>query len=858
MASKKYQIIVSAAGKGIKATTKSLSDGFTRGQKAMAAFNATARKGRRTADKLTSGIKGLVAAYAGWQSVTGAVRIIKEADEAAFNMAASVAAANREFAATGSLEDWEQTIGRLSDRLQIYSDTALKNAISRTVDMTKRLGLEKDQMEELIVRAGDLGAGKVSLEGAIERVSAAMRGEAESAEYLGLTLNENYIKAWYEANDVTGKAWAELDDVGKAQARYAVFLKQSDEMQGRAADSAKTLGGAWQLVQKEVINAVSNNEDAAGAMVELAESLRANADEIGDVISSLVTLGAKTGEFVLEWRNVILTLAGTVVVFSVLAKLVFFVKGLNAAFVVLRGIGVAAMFGKWAAVIGPILATTTGTVLAYLALAVAIGYIIKKYIEMRQAQKDAAAAAARAQKSIDDVKKKYGEFKDVKIPGDLTDLAQQDLDDLNKKLHAARAYWQVTLLELKRKSKEKTRLGTFTDEAREAQAEMRGVKERLAELNDAIDTIGNNHGLEKPGKAVEATKDHLKAFKESAQEAYQAAADEAQKYADKITALNQSIADRELSLADKIRELRRKNMEEAQATSDLRAQALEKEAAAQKAVNKFAATGSERQLELAKRFAKDAESAWTSYAGNGKEATSTAIEGLERVNEILNKADQIQIDTFSKMREDAESAMSMIEGMIQHINESAELNIPVSLPNLKDVQKDINDLLIDGHKYIYIHEVPAGSKTKAEPKSTGGRAGMAAGGRFPGNSKKDSIPVLARPGEGFVRNEALAVWDKKFGTGFFDAINNPWSRIGQSIISTLSGGFKARMPNPSVPVPRTAFAAGGRVAAPAGATDMGTLNITVGGGSYPVSAPTDVLTALKNSLTRENALRSNE
>jgi len=853
VASKQYQIIVSAVGKGIKATTKSITDGFTRGQKAVAAFNATTQKTRQASDRLTAGIKGLIAAYAGWQSVVGAVRIIEEADQAAFNMASSVRAANREFDNTGSIEDWDAAVSRLSDRLQVYSDTALKNAISRTVDMTKRLGLEKDQMEELIVRAGDLGAGKVDLEGAIERVSAAMRGEAESAEYLGLTLNENYIKAWYEANAATEKAWKDLSDVEKAQARYAVFLEQTNEMQGRAADSAKTLGGAWNLAKKEVVNAVSTNADATAAMNQLANSLRENAGEIGDIVARLVTLGAKAAEFAVEWRNVILAVVGTTVAVSVISKLVITVKALNAAFVFLTGTKISLwiswlvpMFQELAVVIGAS-TVAVGALSAVAAAALAaISYDLYLVYQGWTMNRDAAKKLA---EQIDQVKDKYKKFRYVRIPGNITEMAQKDLDKLNDKLFKARAYWQVTIQELRRKSQEKSSLGVFTDEAREAQKELKSAILRLAEINAAIDNIADNHGLEKPAEAVAATTEQLEAFKKSAEDAYQAAQKQAEDYAAKIRELNESIADREISLQDKIRELRRKNMEEARATRDLRAQALEKEAAAQKAVNEFAVTGSERQLELAQRFAKDAESAWSRYADTGENATDAAIKGLERVNQILDQADQIQIDTFSKMRDDAEKAMADIEAMIKHIEESVELNIPVALKNLQQVQDQINRLIRDETKWITI-------KTR-EGRAAGGRAGMARGGRFPGNSKVDSIPVLARPGEGFVRNEALAVWDRNFGKGFFEAINAPWSKAGQAIIARLSGGLGFNIPNLAPPPPKTAFATGGRVggAAPA---NMGTLTINVGGGSFPVSAPVDVLADLKNSLARENALRSND
>ena len=855
MAKKEYQIIVSAIGKGIKATTRSLSDGFSRGQKALAAFNASAARGKQTADRLTGSIKTLIGAYAGWQGVTAATRVLQDAEKAAFNLSTSVRAANREFDNIGSVAEWEATIGRLSDRLKIYADTDLKNAVSRTVDMTKRLGLEKDQMEELIARAGDLGAGKVELEGAIERVSAAMRGEAESAEYLGLTLNENYIKAWHEANNATKTAWKDLTDVQKAQVRYQVFLEQTSEMQGRAAESAKTFSGAIALVQKEIVNAVSSNKDVTATMNDLAASLRENSAQIGDIVALIVSLAAKTIEFAVKWKEVIAVVIGTAVAVSALGKLVAILSGVNAAFAVLTGTAIIPWFIKLLSAILAATATAGAAQAVFFTLfgtivlfsSVAVVKAVKAFLEMRDAQRQAAEAAAAAQKTIDDTKAKYESFKDVKLPGDMTALARDDLEKFREKLYAARAYYNVLKIELEEKAKQRNFFGFLTDDAVAAGEQLKEVDKRLIDVRADISKIENQDGFERPKKEIMATSEQLEAFRKTAKAAYKSAEDDAKKYADKISDLNKQIADRDLSLTDKIRDLRRSQMTEQQAAADLRLQAVEKEKAAQDALNKFVATGSERQLELARKFAADAESAWASYAGQGKAATEDAITGLQRVNDLMDKADKIQIDSFSKLKADAESAMAAIDKAIKNLNANAKINVPVELKNLEKVKKTINDLIRDETKKITI-EIQ-------EKRAAGGRVGMAAGGRFPGNSKIDSIPVLARPGEGFVRNEALSVWDRMFGRGFFEGVNAPWSKAGQAIISAMTGNLNLGRPAP--PKPSLAYATGGRVALP-DARDMGVVNFSLGGRKYPLYGQVDVIRTLKTELSRDQARRGND
>lgn len=184
------------------------------------------------------------------------------------NVEFSAAAANREFGASvGTLESWRATVERTSDQFKIFSQRDIAGATTRLIDMTKRLGFSEAQMQTLLARTIDLSAGKVDLSGGIERVSAAMRGEAESAEYLGLSLNENSVKAYAES---LGVVWSQLSDVEKAQQRYALFLVQTAEMEGRAGTQAEVHAGQVEML-------ATNTEDykigLGGMLVAMDEGI---------------------------------------------------------------------------------------------------------------------------------------------------------------------------------------------------------------------------------------------------------------------------------------------------------------------------------------------------------------------------------------------------------------------------------------------------------------------------------------------------------------------------------------------------------------------------------------------------------
>jgi hypothetical protein len=234
--------------------------------KAAKAADKTAKSTKSTGDSAaTAGdkFKNIINKAAGLTAIAGTITAIAvavrdlvgaaaEAETAQFNLAASANAANQEFGdSVGNLESWQKTLQELGDEVKVFSDKELDNAGSRLIDMTKRLGFTQEQMEEILRRSADVGAGKFGIEDTIERVSAALRGEAEAAEALGLTLSETAVKQYAEQH---GLVFNEMTDGEKAQARYNLLLEQTNQVQGRAAQFAETLAGKQQALNAQLEN----------------------------------------------------------------------------------------------------------------------------------------------------------------------------------------------------------------------------------------------------------------------------------------------------------------------------------------------------------------------------------------------------------------------------------------------------------------------------------------------------------------------------------------------------------------------------------------------------------------------------
>jgi hypothetical protein len=256
MASKKTNIeifltVKDAGLRGALAKSRALVTGFA----------SSVRNAVSPLQSLAGAALNLKTALAGALGAAGAgvfgatvLQAATAADRALFNLKTSVAAANREFQ-VGDTKAWAANVSALSKELQIYSTSAVTAAAAKTIDMTKRLGLSEQQMLKVIRAAANLSAGKFELSDGVERVTAALRGEAEASEALGLTLNETYVKGWYEARGATQGAWKDLNDIQKAQIRYNVLLQQSNPLLGKAAASVKTFGGVLDRLKGAAENA---------------------------------------------------------------------------------------------------------------------------------------------------------------------------------------------------------------------------------------------------------------------------------------------------------------------------------------------------------------------------------------------------------------------------------------------------------------------------------------------------------------------------------------------------------------------------------------------------------------------------
>lgn len=245
-----YDTLVRDTKTGVDKSAQELDKLSEPPKKAQGAFE---KFGSYLKNNFTAIVAGVIAILAGAVVQANKMRDAAIAlEKATFSLAASANAANQEFGdAVGTLESWKVTLKELGGAFSVFSNRELSSAASMVLDMTKRLGLNKDQMVELLKRTADLAVGKTDLIDAISRTTAAMRGEAEAGEFLGLSLNEDAVKAYAEAH---GLLWEKLTDAEKAQERFALFLQQTEQFQGRAAAFAKTQAGNQAEVNAQIEN----------------------------------------------------------------------------------------------------------------------------------------------------------------------------------------------------------------------------------------------------------------------------------------------------------------------------------------------------------------------------------------------------------------------------------------------------------------------------------------------------------------------------------------------------------------------------------------------------------------------------
>lgn len=325
--------------------------------------------------------------------------------------------------------------------------------------------------------------------------------------------------------------------------------------------------------------------------------------------------------------------------------------------------------------------------------------------------------------------------------------------------------------------------------------------------------------------------DYKKALKEqqSSHKAYIDANMSAYKtYADKIKNLDKEIADFRRSIAEKISDLKQKGMTDEQKYADNLARF-------NTAIDAAESARRQKKTEEALRYSKQAEE----LAGRLGDTQTAKINGVKAAEEALRKVEENRVKILEEQKEEAQESLDKLKALNEQKLDPKQLQINVDKASLDIAAQEIASLTKTEKKTIMIETM--GPDTTRYDNSI---RGMASGGRVGGSGIGDTQLRMLDPREHVIRPEATAYW----GDGLLAAFNAPWTAFGQTIAARLKGSSLPYIPT----APSFAMAAGGKVGS---MTDMGTLNITVGGGSFPVMGKVDVLSELKTALRRESLVR---
>jgi hypothetical protein len=205
----------------------------------------------------------------------------------------------------------------------------------------------------------------------------------------------------------------------------------------------------------------------------------------------------------------------------------------------------------------------------------------------------------------------------------------------------------------------------------------------------------------------------------------------------------------------------------------------------------------------------------------------TAMEGYKRNLESQRSADSSRMEELMKQIKDLTALEEDVKKKILEIN-AQEMNINTTAASaaLKDMQTDlaeiqrmVNDL--DGSTItIYKNVVEGGGGGESGESDTGGWEGHT-GGRIPGWGGGDIVDARLEPGEFVMRKEAV----KKYGGGFFEALNNMRLALPETLKKHLKGTFASQ------PRYTMAYQTGGLV----GRSESLTLRLQAGSAELPVT-----------------------
>lgn len=200
---------------------------------------------------------------------------------------------------TRAYGDAVDEILRFTDAIQAstkFSNEDAREAARIAATLAQNYGFTTGEIEKLISASADLATvAGVSLSDAVQRTSSAMRGEAESAEYLGLTLNQQAI-------DRAGITLS-MSNEEAAHFRLNALLQQAAYAEGAAGDAAQTTAGqaaqaanAWQDMTVSLGSALGPIGGMASGLSDMSIALTLGGAALGNAVGKLSdwNVGAKT------------------------------------------------------------------------------------------------------------------------------------------------------------------------------------------------------------------------------------------------------------------------------------------------------------------------------------------------------------------------------------------------------------------------------------------------------------------------------------------------------------------------------------------------------------------------------------
>lgn len=289
------------------------------------------------------------------------------------------------------------------------------------------------------------------------------------------------------------------------------------------------------------------------------------------------------------------------------------------------------------------------------------------------------------------------------------------------------------------------------------------------------------------------------------------------KYADEIKAIDQQIKDFRMGVQQKIADLQQKNMTDAQKFADNQRRMNE-------ALAKAEALKAQGLYDEAMKYNKQAEDLASRLDSN----VAVATEGLNRVLQ--------QGESILEAKKDApQQALDKLKELDTIALKEKSLRVVMDENALGSVKGVLDSLTETATKTIIVKTV--GTSGEASYSDTGTAPGYFEGGKVVnGSPLRDSVHAMLAGNEWVINNKASGFW----GDSLLAAINAPFSGAGRALQGMLSK---------SVAVP--AAAAAGPI------PNLGSISLDVGGGSYPVSAPMDVLSELNKALRRQKMRRPN-